>query len=63
MKFIARQETIFHNQKQTQLWNKRSQKSPLKAYASRGEPVFLLTYIRTAVPLTATINIPSRTTS
>lgn len=29
----------------------------------RGGACFLFTYIRTAVPLTATINMPSRTTS
>ena len=51
MKFIVRQQTSIHNPK-----------IPSK-HNLRGVSLFLFTYIRTAVPLTATINIPSRTTS
>lgn len=43
-------------------FNHETKKSP-QSMNFKGGACFLFNYIRTAVPLTATINIPSRTTS
>ena len=61
MNFIARQKTIIHNPKRRDYKISEDKKSP-QSINFKGS-LFSFTYIRTAVPLTATINIPSRTTS